>query len=178
MIPLRISSGQNTEGTKNCDVVVDIIFDINLLWLCAERELTPKSMADPPVGVPEAVPTNTQETTNLFSSSDFQPSIVPRKRRQLLHGDKITSAPRSNPEFAVTDEHTGRVTTKEVRQLIDSLKDIIHHQTTLIQATKNELQELKHDQNVLQAQIEKLHEEIRALRGQVETPPSTPPTRS
>jgi hypothetical protein len=70
------------------------------------------------------------------------------------------------------------VTTKEVRQLIDSLKDIIHHQTTLIQATKDELQEVKHDQNVLQAQNEKLHEEIRALRAQVETLPSTPPVRS
>ncbi|KAI3096012.1 hypothetical protein CBS147333_9648 [Penicillium roqueforti] len=104
-------------------------------------------MADPPVGVPEAVPTNTQETTNLFSSTDFQPSITPRKRRQLRHGDELTSAPRTNPEFAGTGEHTGRVTTKEVRQLIDSLEDIIHHQTTLIQATQDELQELKHGQN-------------------------------
>lgn len=135
-------------------------------------------MADPPVGAPEAVPTNTHEITNLFSSTDFQPSIVPRKRRQLRHGDEFTSAPRSNPEFAGTGEQTGRVTTKEVRQLIDSLKDIIHHQATLIQATKDELQELKHEQNILHAQNEKLHEEIRALRGQVEMPPSTPPTRS
>lgn len=111
------------------------------------------------------------------SLAEFQPSIVPRKRIQPRHGDEFTYTARTNPEFAGNGEPTGRVTTKEVRQLIDGPKDIIHHQTTLIQATKEELQELEHDQNVLLAQNEKLHEEIQALRAQIETTPSTPPTR-
>lgn len=40
------------------------------------------------------------------------------------------------------------------------------------------LQEVKHDQNVLQAQNEKLHEEVRALRAQIEALPSTSLARS
>lgn len=65
-----------------------------------------------------------------------------------------------------------------MRQLIDTLKDIIHDQTALIESTKAELQDVKHDQNVLQAQHEKLHEDVRGLRTQIEALPSTAPTRS
>jgi hypothetical protein len=39
-----------------------------------------------------------------------------------------------------------------VWNLIDELKDIIRHQSTLIESTKAELQEVKHDQNVLHEQ--------------------------
>jgi hypothetical protein len=60
------------------------------------------------------------------------------------------------------------VTTKEVRQLIHSLKEIITHQTTVIESTKAEILEVKHDQNVLRDQNEKLREEIQALRAQIE----------
>lgn len=56
-------------------------------------------------------------------------------------------------------EGTGRITTREVWKLIDSLKDIINHQITLIESTKSELEEVKHDQNVLCEQNKKLYEE-------------------
>jgi cell division protein FtsB len=52
------------------------------------------------------------------------------------------------------------VTTKEVWKLIGTLKDIIRHQTAVIESTQNELQEIKHNQHVLQEQNEKLHEEV------------------
>ena len=133
-------------------------------------------MADPPAGAPEPPPTNTERPTKIFSVEDFEPQIVPRKRRQPRQGDEFVSTPRSNPEFA--GESTGRVTTKEVWKLIDTLKDIIHHQTTLIESTQSELQEVKHNQNVLQEQNEKLQEEVRALRTQLEALPSAPPARS
>lgn len=42
------------------------------------------------------------------------------------------------------------------------------HQTAVIESTHNELQEIKHNQYVLQKQNEKLHEEVKALRVQVE----------
>ena len=71
-------------------------------------------------------------------------------------------------------ESTGRVTTREVWKLIDSLKVIIHHQTALIESTKAEIEEVKHDQNVLRDQNEKLHEEVRALRAQIEAAHSQP----
>lgn len=136
---------------------------------------SPRPMPDPPAGAPEATPTNTPKTTKLFSSDRFQPSLVPRKSRQPRHSDKYTSTPRSSPEFASNSEPTRRVTTREVRQLIDDLKEIIHHQTTLIQANEDELHKVKHNQNVLLDQNEKLLEEIRTLRTQVETHPPTSP---
>jgi DNA gyrase/topoisomerase IV subunit A len=85
---------------------------------------------------------------------------------------------RSNPEFASTEDNNGRVTTKEVRQLIDNLKLIIHRQTALIESTKAEIEEVKHDQNVLRDQNEKLHEEVRALRTQIEATAQASPPRS
>lgn len=124
-------------------------------------------MADPPAGAPEPLPTNTQESTSSFSIEDFQPRVtasslgsLPDSRKRTRSGDAFTPS-----------ESTGRVTTREVWRLIDSLKTIIHHQTTLIESTKAELQEVKHDQNVLRDQNEKLHEEVRALRTQIETDP-------
>jgi hypothetical protein len=128
-------------------------------------------MADPPVGAPEPPPTYTQETTASFSVEDFQPRVtvttplIPHKRTRS--GEGFTPA-----------EGTGRVTTQEVRQLIDTLKDTIAHQTNLIESSKAELLEVKHDQNVIKAQNEKLHEEVCALRAQIEALPSTPPARS
>lgn len=128
-------------------------------------------MADPPAGAPEHPPTSTQETTTSFSAEDFQPrvtatrSLIPNKRTRS--GDAFTPS-----------ESTGRVTTREVWKLIDTLKDIIHHQTTLIESTQNEIQEVKHNQNVLQDQNEKLHEEVRALQTRIEAPPSPAPARS
>jgi hypothetical protein len=103
---------------------------------------------------------------------------VPRKRRSLRHGNEVTTAARSNPEFAGSEDNNGRVTTKEVRQLINSLKEIISHQTTVIESTKAEILEVKHDQNVLRDQNEKLHDEIRALREQIEALTPAAPTRS
>jgi septal ring factor EnvC (AmiA/AmiB activator) len=61
------------------------------------------------------------------------------------------------------------VTTKEIRQLISSLKEVIAYQTTVIESTKAELLEVKHDQNVLRDQNEKLYDEIRTLRERIET---------
>jgi hypothetical protein len=65
-----------------------------------------------------------------------------------------------------------------VWKLIDSLKDIIHHQTTLIESTKADLEEVKHDQNVLREQNDRLHEEVRALRAQIEANPQPTPPRT
>lgn len=63
-------------------------------------------------------------------------------------------------------------------KLINSLKDIIYHQTARIETTKDELQEVKHDQNVLRDQNEKLHEEVKALRAQIEALPQATPART
>ncbi|KAF7587069.1 hypothetical protein BBP40_007806 [Aspergillus hancockii] len=66
-------------------------------------------MADPPGDAPESHPTNTQETANPFS----------------LENNKTLSRPaRLNPKFTDSGDynHSGRATTKEIRQLINNLK--------------------------------------------------------
>ncbi|CRL30973.1 BTB/POZ fold [Penicillium camemberti] len=108
-------------------------------------------------------PTNTQETTDGFIGEDLATRTTVENRRRTQNGDAFgPSVP------------AGRITTKEVGKLIGTLKDVIHHQTATIAATQQELQEVKHNQHVLQEQNEKLHDEVKALRTQIETnPPET-----
>lgn len=128
-------------------------------------------MADPPAGGPEPHPTNTQESNTSFSVEDFQPQIplepLPGSRKRTRSGDTFIAL-----------ETTGRITTREVWKLIDSLKLIIQHQTVLLETTKTEIEEVKHGQNILRDQNEKLHEEVRALRAQLEANPPVPQSRS
>ena len=135
-------------------------------------------MMDPPGGAPEPHPTNTQGTANPFSLGNFEPLIVPRKRRSPRHGEELVNTARSNPEFADLGDHGGRVTTKEIRQLINNLKEIITHQTAVIESTKADLVEVKHDQNTLKTINEQLQEEVRTLREEIKVLTSTSPTRS
>jgi hypothetical protein len=127
-------------------------------------------MADPPAGPAEASPTNTQLTTE-FSVEDFQPRVTNVPTR-------VTRKRGRHNESYAPEESTGRVTTREVWKLIDELKDIIHRQTTLIESTKAELQEVKHEQNALQDQNQKLYEEVKALRAQLDSPLPAPSARS
>ncbi|OQE35310.1 hypothetical protein PENNAL_c0827G10217, partial [Penicillium nalgiovense] len=129
---------------------------------------------DPPMGGPEPPPTNTQETPTSFSVEDFQPRVNIGSPESPTESRKRT---RSGDAFAPS-ENSGRVTTKEVWKLIGTLKDIIRHQTAVIESTQNELREIKHNQHVLQEQNEKLHEEVKALRAQVESAPAVTATRT
>lgn len=126
-------------------------------------------MADPPAGPPEAAPTNTQETN--FSVEDFQPRVANIPTR-------VTRKRGRHNESYAPEESTGRVTTREVWKLIDELKDIVHRQTTLIESTRTELQEAKQGQKTLKEQNQKLHEEVKALRAQLDRPPPAPSARS
>lgn len=127
-------------------------------------------MADPPAGPPEASPPNTQGTTG-FSVEDFQPRVTNIPTRATRKRGR-------NNESYAPEESSGRVTTREVWKLIDELKDIVHRQTTLIESTKAELQGVKHEQQIIQEQNHKLHEEVKALRAQIDSPPPAPLGRS
>jgi hypothetical protein len=89
-----------------------------------------------------------------------------------------TSTPRSNPEFTNPADNNWRVTTKEVRQLIDGLKEIIAHQISVTESTRTKLQEVIEDKQTLKSQNKELHEEARALRTQIEGLETTLPTKS
>lgn len=133
-------------------------------------------MADPPTGPPEPLPTrNTRRSAAIDAGENSEPRDAPRTRRQtrLEEDNSHVTWTTTEPESAVTS--SGRVTTKEIRQIIEQLQHTIDKQSVLIQATRNELREVKHSQSELQTQNETLREEIQALRTQVEslkTPPS------
>lgn len=123
-------------------------------------------MADPPLGLPSPSHKHPKTTTSI-SVEDFQPRVT-------IAPARTTRKSAQHSENYAPEEGTGRVTTCEVRQLIDTLKDIITHQTTLTQSTKTELQEVKHDQKALQTQNERLHEEVQVLRTKIDGLLSTP----
>lgn len=124
-------------------------------------------MADPHAGGPESPHTNTQETTDSFTGEGPATRTTFENRKRTRSGDAFSP---SDP--------AGRITTKEVWKLIGTLKGVIHHQTATIAATQQELQEVKHNQHVLQEQNKKLHEEVKALRTQIETNPPTTATKT
>jgi hypothetical protein len=101
-------------------------------------------MADPPTGGPEPHPANIQENITNVAGGDHEARTV---TANLLSG--IRKRTRSGDAFTSSDP-AGRITTKEVWNPIGSLKDIIRQQTAAIENTQNELQEIKHNHNVLQ----------------------------
>lgn len=126
-------------------------------------------MADPPTGVPEPLARNTRRSGAIDASDTLEPRIAPRTRRQTRQEDDYAEASAQAAEPADTGASHGRVTTKEIRKIIEQLQHTIDEQTALIQATRTELREVKHNQNELQTQNEKLQEEIQALRPQVDS---------
>jgi hypothetical protein len=131
-------------------------------------------MADPPAGGPEPPPTNTQETITSVAGDDHQAQTIIDSTGLLSESRKRT---RSGDAFTPSDP-AGRITTREVWKLISSLKEVIRHQTAAIEATQNELQEVKHGQHLLQEQNDKHREELKALREQIAAAPPTAPARS
>jgi hypothetical protein len=70
----------------------------------------------------------------------------------------------------------GESLTRKVRQQIDNLKDLIIHQTTVVESTKAELLEVKHDQKVHKTQNDERREKVQGLRAEVETLSRTSPS--
>lgn len=116
----RISTVKSWNPTySKGDVVVQLHCDTKSS--CTERELTTGRWRA------HLGPTNRWGTPQgSFSLENFQPSIVPRKRSSLHHEDEFTTTACSNPGFVSTGNMEERVTTKEVRELIDTLKGNHH----------------------------------------------------
>lgn len=135
-------------------------------------------MADPPTGPPEPLTTDTQRTTWSDPTESLETTTAPRTRRRAREEDDQTHAVPASTEPTNASTSSGRVTTKEIRQIIEHLRHTIDEQTTLIQATRTELKQVKHNQNELQAQNKKLLEEVQALRTQIEGLNAPTATRS
>lgn len=81
-------------------------------------------------------------------------------------------------ELTNTGPSAGRVSTREIWQIIVHLQHTIEEQTTLIHATRTEPREVKANQNEVQTQNEKLEGDIIALQSQVDAQNAPSPTRS
>lgn len=116
-------------------------------------------MADPPTGPPEPLPTrNTRQSAVIDAPENPEPRNAPRTRRQTRLEEDNAHANSFSAETDNSGTNNGRVTTKEIRQIIDHLQHTINKQTALIQATRTELREVKNNQGELQAQNETLRE--------------------
>lgn len=136
-------------------------------------------MAAPLTGDSEPYPTNSQETTSIFSEELFQPTLPLTQRlgKRRRNGSVSVTIPIANPEFAGLEAGSGRVTTKEVWRLIDSFKEIITHQTNVIESARAEILEIKTEQQTLKSQNAELQGGLHALREKLE-PPTTASTRT
>jgi regulator of replication initiation timing len=136
-------------------------------------------MADPPTGAPEPLATTTtRRDTGIDVTENLAPTTTVRTRRHARVESEQAHAAPEPVELTNTGTSTGRVTTREIWQIIVHLQLTIEEQTTLIHATRTELREVKDNQNELQTQNEKLQEEIAALRSQVNERNAPTPTRS
>ena len=135
-------------------------------------------MADPPTGAPEPLTTNTQSAIWNDPTENLETTTAPRTRRRAREEDDQAHTVPAPAEPTNAGTSSGRVTTKEIRQVIELLRHTIDEQTTLIQATRTELKQVKRNQDELQTQNEKLHEEVQALRTQIEGLSAPTTTRS
>ncbi|KAJ5588723.1 hypothetical protein N7537_011401 [Penicillium hordei] len=122
--------------------------------------------------------TNTQKGTRIDEPENLEPTTAVRIRIRVRVENEHTHAAPVSLESTNTGTSSGRVTTKEIQHIIEHLQHTIDEQTTLIQATRAELRGVRHSQNELQAQNEKLQGEVQALRTQLNELNAPSPARS
>ena len=92
-------------------------------------------MADPPTGVTEPLARNTQSATWNDPTENLETTTAPRTRRRAREEDDQAHMVPALAEPTNAGTSSGRVTTKEIRQVIEHLRHTIDEQTTPIQAT-------------------------------------------
>lgn len=128
-------------------------------------------MAVLPEEAPEPIPTNTQGEPAILveNSQPTNPSTRLRKR-QRNNSSAFTEFNTAN-NSAHTGDNNGRVTNQEARLFFNSFKEVLAHQTSIIEAARAEIREIKNEQQVLKNQNAELQEKIQALRVQTEARP-------
>lgn len=105
-------------------------------------------MTDPLTGPPEPLPTrNTRRSAAIDAGEKSEPRDAPRTRRQTRLEEDNSHVTSTNTEPESSGTSNGRVTTKEIRQIIEQLQHTINKQSVLIQATRTELRDVTHSQS-------------------------------
>ncbi|KAI3015386.1 hypothetical protein CBS147347_11193 [Aspergillus niger] len=130
-------------------------------------------MAVPPAGGPENTPRTPE---NSARDRDEAGPLPVRKGRATRAQTKNVTIPAV--EFPSLEDGKTRITTQVVGSLINNLKDIIQHQSTIIESTQRELQQLRNEQQILQNQNLQLIKEVRDLRARFDTWAASPQPRT
>lgn len=128
-------------------------------------------MVVPPAGG-AAPQQNASGVTKLFTFEGIEnlpPSESTRRKKRLRNRTSLGDDSAEILETTTPKESNGRVTTQELRRLIEDLTEVIADQTKIIK-------EIKTDQQGLKTQNVELQEQIQSLRRQLETISTTPTT--
>ena len=99
-------------------------------------------MAVPPAGGPENTPRTPE---NSARDRDEAGPLPVRKGRATRAQTKNVTTPAV--EFPSLEDGKTRITTQVVGSLINNMKDIIQHQSTIIESTQQELQQLRNSKS-------------------------------
>lgn len=118
---------------------------------------------------------NASGVTKLFTFEGFEqlpPSESTRRKKRLRDRNSLGDGAAEILGTTTPKESNGRVTTQELRHLIEDLTEVIANQSNVIR-------EIKADQQILKSQNVELQEQIQSLREQLETIATTgPPTKT
>ncbi|GFF84625.1 zinc knuckle domain protein [Aspergillus udagawae] len=104
-------------------------------------------MAVPPAGDPETAP-RTPENSARDGGEAALPPV--RRGRSARLQNQTTTIP--TVEFPSLEDGKTRITTQVVGNLISNLKDIIQHQSKIIELTRQEIKEIRNEQQMLRDQ--------------------------
>jgi FtsZ-binding cell division protein ZapB len=112
---------------------------------------------------------NASRVNEIFTfegTEQLPPSESTRRKKRLRDRGSLGDGVIGTPETTSNKENHGRVTTQELRRLIEDLKEVITNQSNVIQ-------EIKANQQAIKSQNVELQKQIHALQEQLEAVPAT-----
>jgi hypothetical protein len=130
-------------------------------------------MTAPPAVDPETAPRTPENSARDGGEATLPP--VRRGRSARLQNQNTTIP---TVEFPSLEDGKTRITTQVVGNLINNLKDIIEHQSKIIESTRHEIKEIRNEQQTLRDQNLNLLKEVHDLRAQIENWTASPQTKT
>jgi hypothetical protein len=130
-------------------------------------------MAAPPAVDPETAPRTPENSARDGGEATLPPV---RRGRSARLQNQTTTIP--TVEFPSLEDGKTRITTQVVGNLINNLKDIIEHQSKIIESTRHEIKEIRNEQQTLRDQNLNLLKEVHDLRAQIENWTASPQTKT
>jgi FtsZ-binding cell division protein ZapB len=115
---------------------------------------------------PQQSASRVNEIFTFEGTEQLPPSESTRRKKRLRDRGSLGDGATDSPETTCNKETNGRVTTQELRRLIEDLKEVITNQSKVIQ-------EIKADQQAIKSQNVELQKQIHTLQEQLVAAPAT-----